>query len=131
MAKTKSTKKPKRPAKKPATRRPTRKVAAKKSANSSVPRQSWLDAKLHKPLIGQYAQRLESFLQTVADGTVDDGELRAQEGRLIKAMKVVEPKLNAAQHGQVTQLLCELAAYDVMQMLHALQQSRPTTKFVG
>jgi len=31
----------------------------------------------------------------------------------------------------VTELLCELTAYDVMQMLHAMQSSRPQTKFKG
>ena len=45
------------------------------------------------------------------------GALADQEQRLVALMKEVEPTLNDAQHGQVTKLLCELTAYNVMQTL--------------
>jgi hypothetical protein len=40
-------------------------------------------------------------------------------------MKEVEPMLDDKQHAKVTQLLCELTAYDIMQTLHGVQQARP------
>jgi hypothetical protein len=46
-------------------------------------------------------------------------------------MREIEPKLDEALHAQVTKLLCELAAYDVMQMIHGVTAGRPKTKFKG
>jgi hypothetical protein len=46
-------------------------------------------------------------------------------------MKEVEPLLDDNQHEKVTRLLCELTAFDIMQMLHTMQQARPKTKFRG
>ena len=67
----------------------------------------------------------------MADGRIDDRELSAQEQRLVTSLKEVEPTLSDAQHAQVTKLLCELTAYNVMQTLNSLQSSRPKTKFQG
>ena len=67
----------------------------------------------------------------MADGKVDDAEIKAQEARLVALMKEVEPLLDDALHEKVTQLLCELTAYDLMQMLHQMQQARPQTMFRG
>lgn len=88
-------------------------------------RTPWFDEKTQDPLIDNYAVKLDSFLTTMADGKVDDSEVKAQEQRLIKLMKEVEPLLNDEQHAKVTQLMCELTAYDLMQMLHGLEQARP------
>jgi hypothetical protein len=104
---------------------------AKKTADTPATRLQWFDEKEHKPLIDAYARRLESFLQTMADGIVEDRELKEQEDRLVKLMKELEPLLDDALHAKVTQLLCELTAYDIMQMVHGLQQARPKTKFRG
>ena len=38
-----------------------------------------------------------------------------------------EPQL----HERLTQLLCELTAYDLMQSLNMMQSARPTSKFRG
>jgi hypothetical protein len=46
-------------------------------------------------------------------------------------MKEVEPQLDGKLHEQVTNLLCELTAYDMMQLLNMMQQSRPMSKFRG
>src|SRR6478672_2167436 len=92
--------------------------------------QSWLDDKAN-PQIDSYVQKLGTFVDAMADGRVDDRELAAQEQRLVTSLKEVEPTLNDAQHAQVTKLLCELTAYNVMQTLNSLQSSRPKTKFQG
>jgi hypothetical protein len=94
-------------------------------------RTKWLDEKTQTPLIDQYAQKLDTFVQTMADGRVDDNEIKAQETRLVNLLKEVEPLLDDNQHEKVTRLLCELTAYDIMQMLHTLGQARPKTKFRG
>ena len=94
-------------------------------------RTKWLDEKTQAPVIDQYAQKLDTFVQTMADGIVDDKELKAQETRLVNLLKEVEPLLDDNQHEKVTRLLCELTAYDIMQMLHTIQQARPKTKFRG
>ncbi len=99
------------------------------AAGSGLPA-SWLDDS-KEPVIEQYASRLDSFLSTMADGQVDENEVEAQEARLVKLMQQVEPQLSPELHAQVTQLLCELTAYDLMQCLHALSEARPKTQFRG
>lgn len=94
-------------------------------------RTQWLDEKTQTPVIDQYAQKLDTFVQTMADGKVDDKEIKAQETRLVNLMKEVEPLLDDKTHEKVTRLLCELTAYDIMQLLHTMQQARPKTKFRG
>lgn len=91
-------------------------------------RQSWLDDTTQLPLIDEHVQQLSSFVEAMADGRVDDHELDAQEQRLVALMKEVEPQLDDAQHAQVTRLLCELTAYNIMQTLNSLQSARPKTK---
>lgn len=94
-------------------------------------KQSWLDEKAQTPVIDAYVQKLSTFVQAMADGKIDDGELAAQEQRLSAVMKEVEPTLSDAQHQQVTKLLCELTAYNIMQTLNSLEQARPHAKFRG
>ena len=94
-------------------------------------RTSWFDEESQMPLIEHYARQLDSFIQTMADGKVEESELRDQETRLINLMKEIEPQLDDALHEKVTRLLCELTAYDLMQMLHTMQQARPKTAFRG
>lgn len=94
-------------------------------------RQSWFDEKTNEPLIDRYARQLDSFIQTMADGIVEEREIKDQETRLVGLMKEVEALLDDQQHAKVTQLLCELTAYDLMQTLYLMQQSRPKTVFQG
>jgi hypothetical protein len=94
-------------------------------------RSSWLDDDANTPLIAQQAQRLDTFIAAMADGRIDDGELAAQESRVVALMREVEPQLSDAQHQKVTQLLCELTAYDVMQMVHSIGAARAETTFRG
>jgi hypothetical protein len=119
-------KKPKAVKKTPAKETTPKKAAPKKASKPAVApavRTSWLDKTGTHPLIEQYARHLDTFIQTMADGRVDAGEIEAQEGRLVKLMKEVEPKLDDALHEQVTHLLCELTAYDLMQTLFNLQRA--------
>lgn len=81
---------------------------------------SWLDEESNKPLIEKHARKLGTFVEALADGKVDEAEVQAQEKRLVKAMRDVESDLNPAQHAKVTRLLCELTAYDLMNILHAM-----------
>jgi hypothetical protein len=97
-------------------------------AKTTDGKQSWLDDATQSPLIDEHVQKLTSFVDAMADGHIDDSELQSQEQRLVAAIKDVEPKLNAEQHAQVTRLLCELTAYNIMQTLHSLQSARPKTK---
>lgn len=110
-----------------------KKTTTNTAAKSAKPagRQQWFDAASHEPLIENYARQLDSFIETMADGIVEDSEIKAQEERLIGLMKEVEPLLDDELHAKVTRLLCELTAYDIMQMLHSLQAARPRTQFRG
>jgi hypothetical protein len=92
---------------------------------------SWLDEAANSSLISEKAQKLESFLSAVADGKVTDAELKAQEERLVKLMNEIEPQLEPALHDRVTELLCELTAYDLMQALNMMQTARPAMRFRG
>lgn len=92
---------------------------------------SWFDEASQTPLIDKYARNLTSFLDVVADGKVDAEEVRRQEARLTQLMKEIEPRLDDALHARVTELLCELTAYNLMQTLYQMQQARPHTAFRG
>jgi hypothetical protein len=98
---------------------------------NSPAKSAWFDEEANTPIIAEEAQRLESFVNALADGRVTDDELRAQEDRVVKLLKEIEPQLEPALHTRVTELLCELTAYDIMQVLNSMQQSRPATKFRG
>ena len=112
-------------AKKPTSPRRTAKPKAK------AKRTRWFDPKSGVPLIDGYARKLDSFLATVADGVVDDDEIADQEKRLVVLMKDIEPRLDDELHERVTRLLCELTAYDVMQMMAVMQRARPASRFRG
>ncbi len=90
-------------------------------------RLSWTDSAGETTLIDDYAQKSASFIEAMADGTVDESEVQAQETKLVELMKKIEPKLDDEQHAEITELLCELSAYNVMQMLNMIHSSRPTT----
>jgi hypothetical protein len=87
-------------------------------------RAGWLDDKAEHPLIQERIQKLDSFTSALADGVVTAQELRAQEERLIGAMKGVEGELSDALHAKVTNVLVEMTAYNVMRLLHELQAER-------
>jgi hypothetical protein len=91
----------------------------------------WFDDKTEAPLLAEYARKLDSFCDAVADGRVTTGELDEQEKRLVALMKELEPLLSPEAHEKVTQLLCEVTAYDLMQTMHLAGKSRPKTTFRG
>jgi len=88
---------------------------------------AWFDTNTETPLIAEKARELDSFLSTIADGKVTDEEVAAQEDRVVALMKAIEPEL--AKHpklfDQVTQLLVELTAYDMMQVMNMMKATRP------
>jgi hypothetical protein len=92
---------------------------------------SWFDEAAQVPRIMEKAQQLESFAAAMADGIIDDAEIKAQEKRVLELMKTIEPQLSEPLHAQVTDLLCELTAYDLMQGIRSLQNARPKTQFRG
>lgn len=126
--------------KSPVKKATAKRVIARKPAPSRVAaptpkispnRMSWLDAEARTPVIDLYAQQLDSFISTIADGKVDEQEVQNQEARLVQLMRELEPQLDDAMHEKVTQLLCELTAYDIMQVLHTMQQAQPHATFQG
>jgi hypothetical protein len=94
-------------------------------------RQSWLDDDAQTTLIDDYARNLTSFVDAMADGIVDANEVADQEKRVVELMQQIEPQLDDAMHEQITRLLCELSAYNAMQLLHSLYEARPKSKFQG
>jgi hypothetical protein len=100
-------------------------------AKASAGRTPWFDEASETPLITEYARKLDSFLDVVADGRVDTKEIETQEQRVVSLMKEVEPLLSPEAHEKVTRLLCEVTAYDLMNAFHMAGKSRPRTKFRG
>jgi hypothetical protein len=96
---------------------------------SVMARTSWFDDRAEHPLIHDQIEKLESFTSALADGVVSKQELAAQEERLVKAMKTLEPELSEELHGKVTTVLVELSAYNVMRLLHELQAERARIAF--
>src|SRR5512135_1010340 len=97
----------------------------------SQDRASWLDADSGEPMIHQYTERLNTFLEAMADGKVEAKELEEQEERLVTLLKKIEPKLEDELHGEVTELLCELTAYNIMHTMFEVAEAQPRTKFRG
>jgi len=93
-------------------------------------RTSWLDEEGGVALEDS-ARKLESFLEAMADGFVSEDEVTAQEGRVVELMKAIEPKLSDELHGDVTRLLVELTAYDIMKLLSTMQAARIKSEFRG
>ena len=91
----------------------------------------WFDDSTDTPLIAEYARKLDTFLDAVADARVETRELDEQEKRVVTLMKEVEPLLSPEAHEKVTRLLCEVTAYDLMQALHMAGHARTKTKFRG
>ena len=100
-------------------------------ASDTPDRTNWFSDDSDTPLIAEYAKRLDTFLDAMADGIIDDTELGAQETRVVELMKEIEPKLDDELHEKVTRLLCEQTAYDIMQIVHSMQESRSRTRFEG
>lgn len=86
-------------------------------------RANWIDDDNH-PDLDAHVGQLEHFATALADGAIDAAELAQQETNLLAAMRAVEGDLSDDQHGKVTKLLAELAAYTVMQMMHDLAKAR-------
>ena len=100
-------------------------------AKASAGKTPWFDEKSDSEMITEYARKLDSFLDVVADGVVDSKELEAQEKRVVALMREVEPLLSPEAHEKITHLLCEVTAYDLMNAMHLAGKSRPRTKFRG
>jgi hypothetical protein len=91
----------------------------------------WFDEASEAPMLTEYARKLDSFLDVVADGRVETKEIEEQEHRVVALMKEVEPLLSPEAHEKVTRLLCEVTAYDLMNAFYMAGKSRPLTKFRG
>lgn len=87
---------------------------------------SWFDAKTEEPLLQEQARHLNAFMAAIADGKVTTAEVEAQEDRMVALMKKLEPKLSPELHELVTQLLIEVTAYDLMQVMNMMQGTRPS-----
>ena len=94
-------------------------------------RTPWLDDEGDAPLVHEYAEKLSGFMAAMADGQIEKHELEAQEARVVDLMKKIEPELAPELHEQVTRLLCELTAYNIMHTVHGLLEAAPKTKFRG
>ena len=92
---------------------------------------AWFDEASHTPILADKAQRAASFLAGMAQGEVDESEIKAQERRLVALMEEIEPQLAPPLHARLTELLCELTVYDFMQAMHSMHQVRPKSKFRG
>ncbi|OJW20299.1 MAG: hypothetical protein BGO49_05230 [Planctomycetales bacterium 71-10] len=94
-------------------------------------RTPWLDDEGDAPLVHEYAEKLSGFMSAMADGKIEKHELEAQEARVVALMKKIEPELAPELHEEVTRLLCELTAYNIMHTIHGLLEAAPKTKFRG
>ena len=95
------------------------------------PKSAWFDDVSHAPVIAEKAGRTAAFIAAMADGKIEESEVKAQEQRLVQLMQKIEPQLSASLHAEVTDLLCELTVYDFMQAMLSIQQGRAKTAFRG
>lgn len=94
-------------------------------------RTPWLDDSNEGPLVHEYAQKLATFMDAMADGKIEKKELNDQEARVVALMKKIEPQLDPNLHEEVTHLLCELTAYNIMHTIHSILDAPPKSKFRG
>src|SRR5262245_10195268 len=94
-------------------------------------RVSWFDDQAEHPVVLDRVHQLESFTSAMADGVIENKELADQEQRLVSAMKRLEPGLSDQAHADVTAVLVELTAYNVMRLLHELQAERARLAFTS
>ena len=87
-------------------------------------RTSWTDEQGETTLIDDYARQSTVFIDAMADGKIDRSEVESQEARLVALMKKIEPTLDDAQHVAITELLCEMSVYSVMQLLNTAFEAR-------
>lgn len=90
-------------------------------------RKSWVDPNTNEPLIDDYAKKMASFMQAFSDGVISEQEISDQEARLVELMREVEPDLDDKTHAKITKLMCELTAFNIMQLVYEMQMSRATT----
>ena len=84
----------------------------------------WFDDKKDVPVVDEQVHNLANFVEAMADGVIDKAELEKQQASVVGVMKAVQSELNDSQHEKVTRLLVELSAYNVMRLLHELQETR-------
>jgi len=90
-------------------------------------RKSWVDPETNEPLIDDYAKKMANFMRAFADGVITEQEISDQEARVVDLMREVEVHLDDAAHAEVTRLMCELTAFNIMQFVYEMQVSRATT----
>ena len=85
-------------------------------------RRRWFD-ETGKPVFDEYVQEMDAFVAAMEDGRVDEHEVEGQEVALVEVMRRVEPLLDDETHAAVTDLLCELSCYGLLQTIRAIQQA--------
>jgi len=95
----------------------------------TMARVNWMDDDTNLPLIDAQVQKLERFTNALADGFIDEQELKAQQEALLAAMHAVEPELSDELHAKVTTLLVELTAFNTLTFLHGLVTERVRQAF--
>ena len=70
-------------------------------------------------------------MDAMADGVISADELTAQEARVVELMRTVEPQLSDELHAEVTRLLVEVTAYDIINLLASMHAALPKTIFNG
>ena len=74
-------------------------------------RASWFDEGSNRLLFTEYATKMASWQDAMADGVIDDVELSTQAERLQALLSALEPKLNDDIHQELTTIFYELAVF--------------------
>ena len=93
-------------------------------------RASWLDDEGGVAL-EESVKKLQTFMDAMADGVISEDELAAQEERVVALMREIEPRLDDSLHAEITRLLVEVTAFDIMNLLASMQAARTKTSFKG
>jgi hypothetical protein len=84
----------------------------------------WLDEDTNAPSLEERALKLKHFMDSMADGVIDQEELTTQSEAVASAMRAVQDDLTDEQHAKVTDILVEMTAFNIMKTLHELAVSR-------
>jgi hypothetical protein len=88
-------------------------------------RMSWFSEEGDEVMFQHYVERMESWQQAIADGTITAEEVRDQAQRVADLLKAVEGRLDDDLHAQVSEALMEWAVLQGMSTTLIMQQTPP------
>lgn len=87
-------------------------------------KQSWFSDEGDDAAMKAFLDRMESWHDAMADGRVDEGELKGQAERVADLLRELDESLDEREHELATRALLEYAVLQAMQHSMAMSEAR-------